>query len=205
MSGSGASNLGYSKITPFSNVNGDFVNKLNQNYSGGFSSNEIPTGGANGLSGIKDNVLALSGNVSNMSFFKGGKRKSRNTNIKRKIKNITKIYKMKSKKRARTMKRKLLKKYKHKKNKDDVSIAISISGGRKRRTKRNRYTQKGGYSQYQNNLPMTPSYSVGGNLSAGSSGQANPPPIHRYANAGGGTCTDNYNHYTGAGFPSRGH
>ena len=207
MSGSGASNLGYSKITPFSNVNGDFVNKMSQNYSGGFSSNEIPTGGANGLSGIKDNVLALSGNVSNMSFFKGGrKRKSRNTNIKKKIKNITKIYKMKSKKRARTMKRKLLKKYKYNKNDDVLGLSsISISGGRKRRTKRNRYMQKGGYAQYQNNLPMTPSYSVGGYLRAGSSALANPPLIHRNANAGGGNCTDNYDHFTGAGFASRGH
>ena len=208
MSGSGASNLGYSKITPFSNVNGDFVNKLNQNYSGGFSSNEIPTGGANGLSGIKDNVLALSGNVSNMSFFKGGRRKrSKNANIKGKIKNITKIYKMRSKKRARTMKRKLLKKYKNKKEEDFALglSSIAISGGRKRRTKRNRYTQKGGYAQYQNNLPMTPGYSGGGHLSASSSGQANPPPIHRYANAGTGNCTDNYNHFTGKGFASRGH
>jgi hypothetical protein len=207
MSGSGASNLGYSGITPFSNVNGGFANKMNQNYSGGFSSNEIPTGGANGLSGIKDNVLAMSGKVSNMSFFKGGRRRrTRNTNIKRKIKNITKIYKMRSKKRARTMKRKLLKKYKNKyNNNNEIALGLSsISGGRRRRTKRNRYMQKGG-AQYQNNLPMTPSYSVGGNLSAGSSALAMPPPIHRLANAGGGTCTDNYNHYTGAGFPSRGH
>jgi len=206
MSGSGASNLGYSGITPFSNVNGGFANKMNQNYSGGFSSNEIPTGGANGLSGIKDNVLAMSGKVSNMSFFKGGRRK-RSSNIKRKIKNITKIYKMRSKKRARTMKRKLLKKYKNKyNNNNDIALGLSsISGGRRRRTKRNRYMQKGGYSQYQNNQPMTPSYSVGGHLSAGSSALAMPPPIHRLANAGGGTCTDNYNHNTGAGFPSRGH
>jgi hypothetical protein len=207
MSGSSASNLGYPNITPFSNVNGNFANKMSENYSGGFSSNEIPTGGANGLSGIKDNVLALSGKVSNMSFFKGGRRKkskSRNTNIKRKIKNITKIYKMKSKKRARTIKRKLLKKYQN----NDFALglsSISISGGRKRRTKRNRYMQKGGYAQYQNNLPMTPGYSVGGYLSAGSSGQAMPPPIHRYANAGSGDCTDNYNHFTGRGFSSRGH
>jgi hypothetical protein len=205
MSGSGASNLGYSKFTPFSNVNGDFVNKLNQNYSGSFSSNEIPTGGANGLSGIKNNVLALSGKVSNMSFFKGGRRKSRNTNIKRKIKNITKIYKMRSKKKAKTMKRKLLKKYKNKDDQDVAALGLSNSGGRKRRTKRNRYTQKGGYSQYQNNLPMTPGYSVGGHLSASSSALANPPTYTRYANAGSGNCTDNYNHFTGKGFASRGH
>jgi len=205
MSGSGASILGYSKTVPFSNVNGSYVNKTSTNNPSNFTSNEIPTGGPNGLSGIKDNVLALSGKVSNMSFFKGGAR--RKSNIKRKIKNITKIYKMRSKKRARTMKRKLLKKYKNKYN-NDIALglsSISISGGRKRRTKRNRYMQKGGYSQYQNNLPMTPGYSVGGHLSAGSSGQAMPPPITRYANAGSGTCTDNYNHFTGKGFASRGH
>jgi hypothetical protein len=60
--------------------------------------------------------------------------------------------------------------------------------------------KKGGYSQYQNNLPMTPSYSVGGPLSASDLGLANPPPIQVLSN-----CVDNYNHYTNKGFPSRGH
>jgi len=206
MSGSGASNLGYSKTVPFSNVNGSYVNKTSTNNPSNFTSNEIPTGGPNGLSGIKDNILALSGKVSNMSFFKGGARKSKNkSNIKRKIKNITKIYKMRSKKRANTIKRKLLKKYKYSNdNKNALYIGLS-SGGKKRRTKRNRVSQKGGYAQYQNNLPMTPSYSVGGHLNASSSGLANPPPITRFANGGTGNCTDNYNHFTGKGFASRGH
>ena len=202
MSGSGASNLGYSRTVPFSNVNGSFVNKMSTNNPSNFTSNEIPTGGANGLSGIKDNVLALSGRVSNMSFFRGGKKSRGKNNIKRKIKNITKLYKMRSKKRAKSIKKKLINKYS---NNNEIAIALA-SGGKRRRTKRNRrISQKGGYSQYQNNLPMTPSYSVGGQLSAGASGAASPPPITRFANAGSGTCTDNYNHFTGKGFPSRGH
>ena len=202
MSGSGASNLGYSRTVPFSNVNGSFVNKMSTNNPSNFTSNEIPTGGANGLSGIKDNVLALSGRVSNMSFFRGGKKSRGKNNIKRKIKNITKLYKMRSKKRAKSIKKKLINKYS---NNNEIAIALA-SGGKRRRTKRNRrISQKGGYSQYQNNLPMTPSYSVGGQLSAGASALASPPPITRFANAGSGTCTDNYNHFTGKGFPSRGH
>jgi hypothetical protein len=60
-----------------------------------------------------------------------------------------------------------------------------------------------GYSQYQNNLPMTPTYSVGGILSPSQSGEANPPPISSLSNCT--NCVDNYNHYAGKGFSSRGH
>ena len=80
----------------------------------------------------------------------------------------------------------------------------------KRSNKRTNRRQKGGmipypagYSQYQNNLPMTPSYSVGGILSSNNLGLANPPPYKVLSNCT--NCTDNYNHYTGKGFPSRGH
>jgi hypothetical protein len=60
-----------------------------------------------------------------------------------------------------------------------------------------------GYGQYQNNLPMTPTYSVGGVLDAKELGLANPPPISVLSNCT--NCVDNYNHYTGQGFASRGH
>jgi hypothetical protein len=72
-----------------------------------------------------------------------------------------------------------------------------------RNNKRFLKTQKGGYSQYQNNLPLTHSYSVGGILGANNSALANPPPINVYK--GAGQCVDNYNHYTNKGFPSLGH
>jgi hypothetical protein len=63
---------------------------------------------------------------------------------------------------------------------------------------------KGGYSQYQNNLPMTPTYQVAGiNLPASQLGLANPAPIKMLCNSG--SCVDNYNHFTGQSFPSRGH
>jgi hypothetical protein len=80
---------------------------------------------------------------------------------------------------------------------------MAMAGGTRRRNNR-KYRMKGGYSQYQNNMPMTPTYQVAGiNLPASELGLANPPPIRVLPNCT--NCVDNYNHYTGSGFPSRGH
>ena len=62
--------------------------------------------------------------------------------------------------------------------------------------------QRGGYSQYQNNMPLTPSYSLGGVLQPSLSAMANPPPYEVLSN--NANCVDNYNHVTNTGFPSRG-
>ena len=81
----------------------------------------------------------------------------------------------------------------------------AIAGGKRSRkySKRNR-KQRGGYAQYQNNLPMTPTFSVGSpNLPPNLLALANPPPITRLSNCV--NCVDNYNHYTNMGFPSKGH
>ena len=61
----------------------------------------------------------------------------------------------------------------------------------------------GGYSQYQNNMPMTQTYSTGGVLSAADLGLANPVPYQVLPNETNNI--DNYNHFTNSGFPSRGH
>ena len=62
--------------------------------------------------------------------------------------------------------------------------------------------QRGGYSQYQNNLPMTQTYSLGGKLAPSMSALANPPPQHRLSNCT--NCVDNYSYFTNKGFPSKG-
>jgi len=203
MSGSEASNLGYGNISPFGNINGNYVNATSSNNPAVFSNRVIPgtpPGPLPGLAGAKNNVVAASGN------FIGG------LNLKRKINNITKKYKMgKYSKKRSHIKRKLR--------------ARSLSGGKKhkrhtRHTKRHRRKMwKGGfaagfpaptgvtnypagYGQYQNNLPSTPSYAVGGVLSGNSElGLANPPPITRISNDN----VDNYNHYMNTTYSSRGH
>ena len=77
------------------------------------------------------------------------------------------------------------------------------AGSRRTRSRSHKRRQRGGYSQYQNNLPMTPVYSVGGVIPASQLGLANPPPIQVLSNCT--NCTDNYNHFTGKGFASPGH
>jgi hypothetical protein len=259
--GSGASNLDYGNITPLSNVNGSYVNVNSSQYSGSFSSNEIP--GFPGLIGAKSNIDAAAGNVPGICLFKGGAKK-----LKRKIKNITKQYKrmkagsrriktMKRKLRGRTSSRRLARSLSggRKRRTKSRRIARSLAGGRKRRNKsrriarylaggdmdegdmmeenivvdgvmseennsmngamdeatngameggRRKRRQRGGYAQYQNNMPLTPTYQVAGiNLPASQLALASPPPITALSNCT--NCVDSYNHYTNMGFPSKGH
>ena len=200
--GSAASNLGYANITPNSNINSNFVNKDNSHYSGGFGSNQIP--GLPGLAGAKYNVDAAAARVPGICMSGGAKK------LKRKIKNITKRYKMPKKsmkRKASGMKRRIkaslsraMSRTRNMSRARARSIGVALAGGR-RKTRRRR--QRGGYSQYQNNSPMTPTYSTGGVLSASELGLANPVPYKVLDNCT--NCVDNYNHFTNSGFPSRGH
>ena len=196
MSGSGASNLGYGGTVPLSNVNGIFVNVGNTNNPYHFGSNQIPgTMGLPGLSGAKNNVDAAAGIVPGICMNGGA--------LKRKIKNITKKYRMKSKRNLRTLKNRVRARYSR-----ALALAKSKTGGKKRAVRRSRgrsrsRSQRGGYSQYQNNLPMTQTYSLGGVLDPKMSALASPPPYEVLPN--NTSCIDNYNHFTGNGFPSVGH
>ena len=121
--------------------------------------------------------------------------------LKRKIKNITKRYKMGSKKSMKRMKSRIKARYIGRSR----SVSRSRYGGKKRRiTNKNKNKQRGGnYSQFMNNLPSTPSYSLGSLLSSAASGLASPPPFNQLPNCT--NCIDNYNHYTKMGTPSLGH
>jgi hypothetical protein len=208
--GSGASNLGYGNIIPNSNINGRFVNPDNSHSPGPFGSNQIP--GLPGLAGAKNNVDAALGYVPGICFSGGSK------HFKNKIKKISNKYKMKSKKFTKRMKSRIRSAFLRKsKTKRRISTGLrrnSMFAGKRRRSRTRRRQGGGGaypqsipyppgYSQYQNNLPMTPSYSVGGILKPGEVGMANPPPHSLLSNCT--NCMDNANHFTGMGFASRGH
>ncbi len=192
--GSDASNLGYGRFYPNSNVNPNFVNINSSNNPSNFGSNEIPQG----LPAAKNNIDAANSCVPG-ACYKGGKR------LKRKIKNITKMYKMSKKSlksRVRTIKRKLMSKYSRSKSHGKKR---SSKKGKSKRTMRRRNRSmammRGGYGQYMNNVPNTPNYALGAvKLSPDQVGMANPPP---YTLNTKGMCTDNYNHYTNSGFPSK--
>lgn len=218
MSGSGASILGYGNSNPLTNINGQYVNITNSNYAGKFSSNEIPgtpSGILPGLSGAKSNIDAATGKVPGICMSGGNYQK-----LKQKIKNITKQYKQMKigSKKMKNIKSKLRTKRFSRKMSRSLSLSggkrtlgLSFAGKRKSRTlslsggkKSRRRILRGGYSQYQNNLPMTPGYQVAGvNLPASELALANPPPFTRLSNCV--NCVDNFSKNTMAGFPSKGH
>jgi hypothetical protein len=205
--GSATSNLGYGNINPYNTSS--YVNGTSSNYSGSFSSNEIPgtlPGPLPGLAGAKSNIDAAAGRVPGICM-NGGSRK-----LKRKIKNITKYYKrmkagsrkiksMKRMMRSRASMRRSFAGARHSRR--------SFAGTRRKHSKRSfagarHRSQRGGYAQYQNNLPMTPAYQVAGvNLPSSQLGLANPPPYVKLSNDT--SCIDNYNHFLNKGFPSKGH
>ena len=74
MSGSGASNLGYSEFTPNYNINGNYVNATSSNYSAGFTDTTIPIG----LRGASSNIMAAQGIARCQS---GGSRRKKNKSI----------------------------------------------------------------------------------------------------------------------------
>jgi hypothetical protein len=142
MSGSEASNLGYSEYPPNHNINGAFVNVNNTNNPANFGSNEIPP---RGLFGASCNMDAAAGIAPGICMSGGKKRTKSFKLLKKKIKNISNIYKMKyTKKQRRHIKSKISRKYrlnKHKKSKMRKSKKHMSS---KRHRRHMRKIQKGG-------------------------------------------------------------
>lgn len=170
---------------PLSNINGSLVNVDGSNYgNGSFTSRVIPsTVNPAVLPEPLNNIQAANSVIDcNMN---GGKL------YKRRIKNIGNMYRMtkynKTKKRSH-------KKTLHKKQKKTKH--------QRRRMRVSRKKQRGGYAQYQNNLPMTQTYSLGGKLSPYMSALATPPTQHVLSNCT--NCVDNYSYFTNTGFPSKG-
>jgi hypothetical protein len=174
-------------------LNGDLVNIDASHYSGNaFTSRVIP-------STVNPNVMPEpASNIQGAASYipcqnqNGGKRTKIN---RRKINKISRMYKMKSKRHVKRMKSRLRSKYSNRRTRYAT----------RRRGMRRQRSQKGGYAQYQNNLPMTQNYSLGGILAPSMSALASPPPYQVLSNCT--DCIDNYSRFPppGHGFPSRGH
>lgn len=190
--------MGFAQVghsTPYNNINGSLVNIDNSQFSGSaFTSRVIP-------STVNPAVLPepLSNRQAAASYIpgctKGGAKKTKNNrNLKYKFKNISNMYRMKGTKKysLSKLKRKLLGKSKRRSSKSKRTRSSKRSGRR----------QRGGYAQYENNVPMTQTYSLGGPLSANNSALASPPPYQVLSNCT--NCVDNYSRFTNNGFPSRG-
>jgi hypothetical protein len=167
---------------PLANIDPKLVNVTNSNDPRTFGSTET-----NREWSITPSVFSNNANAAAASALKGGSSnyKKRIHTLRKKIKNIVNKYKkMKGRKMTLGSLRRRFGKSKgrngHKKSKKNNS----------RKHRRGTRRQRGGYSQYMSNVPYTPSYSTGGDLSPSLSALANPVP-HQLTN----NCQDNYNHF----------
>jgi hypothetical protein len=142
-----------------------------------------------------NNIMAAKGLV-------GGKKHRKIS--RRNINNISIMYKMKGSRKSITRRIRRIK--------SRLRSKFGLKRSRKNHSRRHHRTKvmRGGYSQYMNNVPNTPSYSTGGSLSPLLSALANPVPYKLLPNING---IDNINHNalnaygnsgSGMGFPSRG-
>lgn len=173
------------------NSNGgySYINRMNQNFSGGLSDTTVPSG-PHVLGGVSNNAAAA--NASILSIMKGGSKgkgmkrtmkKGRKIN-KQKFKNISNMYKMsKSKLRSlkKTLRRKLMKGGTKCSSMSGGTIKKTHMGGKRSRSRRRR-SMRGG---------STVSYGFDGlnRLSA----LANPMPFVRVDDG----IYRTYNHFTG--------
>ena len=132
--GSDASILGYGKMFPNSNINPSLANVYNMHDSANFGSRVIPGGG---LQGAANNVDAVKGIVP--CAMKGGKkthvgnsRKNIGKTLRKKIKNIYRMYSMSGGKKA-SMRRKKTMKHKIKSRYLKKGGKTFVVGGRTRR------------------------------------------------------------------------
>lgn len=192
---------------PLNNINGGLVNIDNSSVGGiPFTNTKIPTG--------PHTLAPAGGKVDGAAAIYPCAQKGGKIN-RRKINKISRKYKMKGSKR--TIKRYV------KRMKSRVRSRYSKRTARRASRRSKRMTggafqppmttpnYPAGYSQYQNNNgSLSNTYSLGGQLSAGNSALANPPPQQLVA---GANIPDNLNHNTlnaygnigaGSGFPSRG-
>jgi hypothetical protein len=183
----------------FQGINKDYINADNSHNSANFSSNQIPTS-SRVLSEPASNVQAAAAYIPGCQ--KGGK----NPINRKKINKISRKYKMHKKSRSRHMKSRLRSRF-MKRSRSNRRTAKRNRNNRRSRSRS--FRQRGGHSQYQNNMPVSNTYSLGGNLSPSLVGMANPPPISSVTNQ----AIDNLNHNAlnaygksgaGMGTPSKG-
>lgn len=195
---------------PIHNVG--LVNPNDSHTSMLFSSNTIPNG-PHTMPAPGTNVQSAAGIYPSCDQ-KGGNSHKGKINRK-KINKISRKYKMKGSKKTikrnvRRIKSRLRSKYSRRFSRRH-SRRHKMTGGTSSRTmpEGNRSLMRGGYNQYQNNMPVYNTYSLGGKLSPADSALANPTKISGVTNE----AIDNLNHAAknaygnygaGSGFPSRG-
>jgi len=177
---------------PLTGVNGSLVNTDGSTFPGRLFSSAIPN---HGLPEPLNKVQAAASIVPGLT---GG----RSRHLRKRINNISNMYKMKGgrksiKKRVSRMKKRIMSRFnksrRHLRKTHRKSYRKSKKGSRRMR---------GGHSQFQNNNSMTGSFWSPVKLPPTLSALANPVPIERHSSHV--NCIDNYNHFTNKGSASKG-
>lgn len=205
--------IGNNNNPPLNNINGGFVNMDSSHVNGiPFASTRIPNG--------PYTLPPAPGPVDAAASIYPGCQKGGKINRK-KINKISRKYKMKGSKRTikrhvRRMKSRVRSKYLRRSSKRSSRRSSRRSSSKQMKggafqPPMTTPNYPAGHNQYQNNNgALSNVYSLGGQLSAGNSALANPPPQQLIPNA---NIPDNLNHNTlnsygnigaGSGFPSRG-
>ena len=164
-------------------LNESLVNVDASHYSGGMFSSTLDPRTVN-VNAMPEPLSNIQGAASYIPCQSGGRKINR-----RKINKISRKYKMKGSRKYISRKVRRIK--------SRVRSRYNRKGRRAGRTRSR--GQKGGYAQYQNNMPLSSTYSLGGPLAPALSALASPPPYQKLA-----TDPDNYNHFLKTGFPSKG-
>jgi len=195
---------------PYSNVNGGYVNKFNTNWPGNFSSRA--TGKEFGLPEPINKDQAAIPYIKGMGMLWGGGGGGRWVGgNRRKGSKKNKKYNLRKYKMKRTLRggrppvhpfakgrRGSRGKGKSRGRSRSRTRGRGLTRGRGRTRGRSMKQMGGTYHQWQGDTPNTPTYSLGGHLSAANLALANPPPHQTLSNCT--NCVDNYNHYTNKGF-----
>ena len=178
-----------------SSINHNLVNSNSFDASPSLFGNTVSPASVNcrALPEPTSNIQAANSQIPGLTM-KGG---SRRKNYLKRIKNIANMYKMKG---SRKSIRRRIKRLKTK---------LKCQNTRKsRKNYSRRHNMKGGWAQYQNNMPSLPGMTTGVHLSPSMSALATPPIFQRYDDV-----VDNLNHNAlnsygnsgaGMGFPSKG-
>jgi len=188
-----------------SSINSTLANPDSSSYSATLLSSNVNPASVNpsALPEPANSIEAVKPFIAGMNMNGGGSRSKRSKIHRKRINNISNMYKMKGSRK--TIRRRISK------IKSRLRSRFSTKSRKNhKRSNRKRVGMKGGYSgQYLSNVPYTPTYSTGGHLSPSLSALATPAPYHLLPN----TAIDNLNHNalnsfgnsgSGMGFPSRG-
>ena len=165
------------------NINHNLVNSNSFDASPALFGNTVSPAAVNcrALPEPANSIQAAASYIPGLTMKGGSRKRTRSKNYLKRIKNIANMYKMKGSRK--TIRRKI------RRLKTKLKRQFAMKSRKNHRRSNRHHNMKGGWAQYQNNMPSLPGMTTGIPLSPSLSALANPPIFERYDNV-----IDNLNH-----------